>query len=174
MTIQAIVVRPDKSLTNGIATYVNNHVLYRYGMLLGSGFLQGFGQAAMMGGSTVTQTPYGSPMEMFNGQNTTTNVMYGIGTAAQQLQNVAQQAFNTPTTVKVAPGTPIGLLFTAGAGDVTSTSAPTMFPPSAAPSGTQPQAGMMGPGMMGPGMTTPGLMPGAGAPAGMPMMPMMP
>lgn len=169
VTIQAFAVKPDKSLSNGLATSVNHHYLYRYGMLLGSGFLQGFGGAAVMNGANVTMTPYGSPMEMFSGQNTMANAMYGIGTAAQAMQSVAQNAFNTPPTVKVAPNTPVGVFFTGSDIKVpASKSSPTLFAQQ-----TQ-QPGVPGvPGAPGyPGVTSP-MMP-AMPMASMPMMPMMP
>lgn len=169
-SIQAFAVSPTAKMDNNLATYVNNHDLYRYGMLLGSGFLMGFGEAAMMAGSNMTMTPYGTPYQMFGPSSLQTDGFYGLGMAAQSLQGIAQNAFNTPPTVKVAAGTPIGLLFTGGSGSKLPMSGASKTAPLSNPRQTQPgtmQAGY--PGAYPGGYPTP-----MAAPMAMPMMPMMP
>ena len=185
-SIQAFAVRPDQEMSNDIATSVNNHTIYRYGMLLASGFLTGFGQSAMYGGSQTSMSPYGTPYQMFAPSNTTTDAIYGVGTMAQQMQSVAASQFNTPPTVRAKHGTRIGILFVGGSGSKipASGSAPSQIPrvgstaPGAqqagyAPQGMQPGYGL-GPAPM-TGYTGAPMIPGPGIPGGgMPMMPMMP
>ena len=168
-SIQAIAVRPDQKMDSNLATAYNNHVLYRYGMLLGSGFLMGIGNAAMYAGSAVSMSPYGTPYQMFGASNMSTDLMYGLGMSAQSLQGVAQQAFNTPPTVKVAAGTRLGILFVGGSGS--------MIPASGAGPSQTPQyaqRGSYGQGGYGQGMMPGGMMPGGGMMGGgMPALPTM-
>jgi intracellular multiplication protein IcmE len=93
----------------GMATYVNDHVLYRYGMLFAGSFLQGLAEAlsdsnenvvAGNGYAIVTH-------ELNNGQI----LEQAAGNVGNTLAPIAEQQFNIPPTVRVASGTGMGLLF---------------------------------------------------------------
>ncbi|HEV2613413.1 MAG TPA: TrbI/VirB10 family protein [Gammaproteobacteria bacterium] len=107
--INVVAIDQDTART-GLSTETNNHYLYRYGSIFAAAFIQGYGQAFQTSGSTITSnglstqssTPDLSPVGKF---------FVALGNVGQQFNNVAQQAFNTPPTVRVASGTAVGLLF---------------------------------------------------------------
>ncbi len=177
-SIGAYAVSPGAKLRSGLETDVNHHYLYRYGSLLASAFMQGFGQAAMYANSTSYPSAMGTPVIGFNGMTLLQQTEMGIGQAGMMLGGQAMNAFNTPTTVKVAANTPIGLMIVAETGQKlpksSTSSAGTASPkpglvnapvPSMVPQPGYPQP-MMGGGYPG--------YPGYGGGYSMPMMPMMP
>ena len=163
----------SKNLQDGLSTDVDHHYLSRYGALLAGAFLFGFGQAEMYAGGTSSVTQFGTPIFIPNTNTLIAQSMMGLGTAGQQLSNVANQGFNRPTTVTVPKGTAIGILIIhAGAAKR-----------SGLPSSDQKKQGgtATGPVAQQPaqpqtmGYTPPGgQMPMNGMGMGMPMMPMMP
>ena len=182
-SIGAYAVSPGSKLRSGLETDVNNHYLYRYGSLLASAFMQGFGQAAMYSDSTSYPSAMGTPVIGFNGMTLMQQTEMGMGQAGMMLGGQAMNAFNTPPTVKVAANTPVGLMIVAETGQ--------KMPKEAAPAGNAPpkpglvsapgsqmvpQPGypqpMMGGGYPGYGGGYGGSPYGGGY--GMPMMPMMP
>lgn len=173
-SIGAYAVSPGAKLRSGLETDVNNHDLYRYGSLLASAFMQGFGQAAMYANSTSYPSAMGTPVIGFNGMTLMQQTEMGLGQAGMMLGGQAMNAFNTPPTVKVAADTPVGLMIVAETGQKLPKEAPTSGNSPAKPGlvnapGPQmvPQPGYPQP-MMGGGY------PGYGGGYGMPMMPMMP
>ncbi|MHB8544750.1 MAG: DotG/IcmE/VirB10 family type IV secretion system protein, partial [Leptospirales bacterium] len=172
-SIGAYAVSPGK-LRSGLETDVNNHYLYRYGSLLASAFMQGFGQAAMYSNSTSYPSSFGTPVIGFNGMTLMQQTEMGLGQAGMMLGGQAMNAFNTPPTVKVPADTPVGLMIVAETGQKLPKEAPISGNAPAKPGlvnapGPQmvPQPGYPQP-MMGGGY------PGYGGGYGMPMMPMMP
>jgi len=183
-SIGAYAVSSGAKLRPGIATDVNNHYLYRYGSLLASAFMQGFGQAAMYSNSTSYPSAMGTPVIGFNGMTIMQQTEMGLGQAGMMLGGQAMNAFNTPPTVKVPADTPVGLMIVAETGQKLPKSsssagnAPakpglvTAPGPSMVPQPGYPQQPMMGGGYPGYGGGYGGSPYGGGY--GMPMMPMMP
>ena len=173
-SIGAYAVSPGAKLRSGLETDVNNHYLYRYGSLLASAFMQGFGQAAMYSNSTSYPSTFGTPVIGFNGMTLLQQSEMGLGQAGMMLGGQAMNAFNTPPTVKVAANTPVGLMIVAETGQ--------KMPKEASSAGNTPaKPGLVtapGPSMVPqPGYPQPmmgGGYPGYGGGYGMPMMPMMP
>ncbi len=172
-SIGAYAVSPGTKLRSGLETDVNHHYLYRYGALLGAAFLQGFGQAAMYANSTAYPSTFGMPVIGFNGMTLLQQSEMGLGQAGMMLSGNAMNAFNRPTTVKVASDTPVGLLIVAETGQ--------KLPKESSGGSTQPKPGLVNapvpsmvpqPGYPASPMT--GVYPGYGGGYGMPMMPMMP
>ncbi len=105
-----VVAIDQNTARTGISTETDNHYLYRYGSIFAAAFIQGYGQAFQTSGSTITSnglstqssTPDLSPSGKF---------FVALGNVGQQFNTQAQLAFNTPPTVRVASGTPVGLLF---------------------------------------------------------------
>lgn len=105
-----VVAIDQNTARTGLSTETDNHYLYRYGSIFAAAFIQGYGQAFQTSGSTITSnglstqssTPDLSPSGKF---------FVALGNVGQQFNTQAQLAFNTPPTVRVASGTPVGLLF---------------------------------------------------------------
>ena len=173
-SIGAYAISPGTKLRSGLETDVNHHYLYRYGALLASAFLQGFGESAMYANSTSYPSAFGTPVIGFNGMTLLQQSEMGLGQAGMMLSGNAMTAFNRPTTVKVAANTPVGLLIVAETGQ--------KLPKESSSSGTsQAKPGLVNapvpsivpqPGY--PAMPMTGVYPGYGGGYGMPMMPMMP
>lgn len=107
-----------KTANNAVATDVNNHYLLRYGMLMASAFLQGFGSAYQ----NFTYCPPGTQncsvintngsSNLPNNNVTAQSAAYqGLGQLGTTLGQAAAAQFNTPPTITVAQGTGIGILF---------------------------------------------------------------
>ena len=174
-SIGAYAVSPGTKLRSGLETDVNHHYLYRYGALLASAFLQGFGESAMYSNSTSYPSTFGTPVIGFNGMTLLQQSEMGLGQAGMMLSGSAMNAFNRPTTVKVAANTPVGLMIVAETGQ--------KLPKETSSGGTsQAKPGLVNapvpsmvpqPGYPATPMTG-GAYPGYGGGYGMPMMPMMP
>ena len=87
-SIGAFAVSPGAKLRSVLEMDVYHHYLYRYGSLLASAFLQGFGQSAMYADSTSYPSAMGMPV---------------IG-------------FNRPDSVKIAANTPVGIMIVSETG----------------------------------------------------------
>lgn len=100
-----------------ISSKTNKHILARYGALFASSFLQGFGNAFQSANTTVTiggSAAGAGTVTVANGvgRSALENAVIGLSTLGQNWAQVAQQAFNRPTTVQVYSGAGIGVLFT--------------------------------------------------------------
>lgn len=169
-SIGAFAVSPGAKLRSGLASDVDNHYLYRYGALLASAFMQGFGQSAMYANSTSYPSAMGTPVIGFNGMTIEQQTEMGLGQAGMMLSGNAQNAFNIPPTVKLYANTPIGIMIVAETGQKmpTAPAPPAAKVPAPATAGTQPAPSMV----PQPGYPQPTM--GYGGGYGMPMMPMMP
>lgn len=105
-----IVAIDQNTARTSFSTYTDNHYLLRYGSLFASSFLQGYGQAFLTSGQTITT----------NGLVTQTNnpnlapsgkFMVALGNVGTRYSSVLGNIFNTPPTVHVKSGTAMGLLF---------------------------------------------------------------
>ena len=173
-SIGAFAVSPGAKLRSGLETDVDHHYLYRYGSLLASAFMQGFGQSAMYASSTSYPSAMGMPVIGFNGMTLMQQTEMGLGQAGMMLGGQAMNAFNRPTTVKVAANTPVGLMIVAETGQ--------KMPKESSSGGNAPaKPGLVNapaPSMVPqPGYPQPPYTsgyPGYGGGYGMPMIPMMP
>jgi intracellular multiplication protein IcmE len=93
----------------GMATSVNNHVLYRYGWLFAGAFLQGMDQALQTANQSVLMTNGFAVMthQLNNGQI----LQQAAGNIGNVMVPIAENRFNTPPTVRVPAGTGMGILF---------------------------------------------------------------
>jgi intracellular multiplication protein IcmE len=115
VSISAYAIDADTART-ALASNTNHHYLLRYGSLFASSFLEGFGNAFQSANTTVTVggTGGGDNITVQNGigRSALDNAIIGLATVGQSWGQVAQQQFNTPTTVEVYSGTGVGILFT--------------------------------------------------------------
>ncbi len=113
--ISAYAIDPNTART-ALSSKTNNHYLMRYGSLFASSFLEGFGNAFQSANTTVTigGTGGGNNVTVQNGigRSTLENAVIGLATVGKTWGQQAQVLFNTPTTVEVYSGTPVGILFT--------------------------------------------------------------
>ncbi len=95
----------------GIATDVDHHFLVNVGTQAAAAFAQGFASALSQSGSTISQSAYGTTYSSAS-RGLTDNLRIGGATGvAAGAQAMAQTYGNRPTTIKIASGTPIGILF---------------------------------------------------------------
>lgn len=111
-SVTAYAIDPDTARTV-LASNVNYHYMMRFGAIMATSFMQGYGQAVSSSGAT---TGIG-----LNGTQTTSNPAYSpankmaiaIGQIGQTLGAVTQNYVNTPPTVRVDSGVSLGILFMA-------------------------------------------------------------
>ena len=110
-SIMAYAIDP-KTTEAAVATSVNHHYFARWGGLLAANFLAGYGQAVANSGATsVTGTGVGGVAVTTHSTYTTQQeLIQAAGQTGQAVANVLQQNFNEPATVRVAAGTPVGVL----------------------------------------------------------------
>lgn len=114
-SISAYAIDPNTADT-ALASRTDHHYLLRYGSLFAASFLEGFGNAFQSANTTVTigGTAGGDNVTVQNGigRSTLENAVIGLATLGKSWGQVAQQQFNTPVTVMLFSGTPMGILFT--------------------------------------------------------------
>ena len=93
----------------GMASSVNNHVLYRYGWLFAGAFLQGLDQALQQANQAMVVGNGFAVMthQLNNGQI----LQQAAGNVGNVMVPIAENRFNTPPTVRVPAGTGLGILF---------------------------------------------------------------
>jgi intracellular multiplication protein IcmE len=93
----------------GMATSVNNHVLYRYGWLFGAAFLQGIDEALQSSNSQMTVGNGFAVMthQLNNGQI----LAQGVANIGNVITPIMANRFNMPPTVRVPASTGLGILF---------------------------------------------------------------
>lgn len=97
-----------------LSSDTNNHYWLRYGTLFASAFAQGFGQSFINSAPNYNVTIFGPPTPTNPTPiklNMRDRVFAGLGQVGQQYSSVLRSIFNTPPTVKVFSGTPMGILF---------------------------------------------------------------
>jgi len=110
-TINTFAVDPDTTRT-ALATNVDHHYFYRYGMFLSSTFINGFATAISSAGSTTTQTTAG-PVQTTNPViNTNQQLWAGGAELGKEFASIAKENYKTPNTITVSSGQLIGILFT--------------------------------------------------------------
>ena len=109
ISINTVAIDPGTART-AFSTYTDNHYLLRYGTLLASSFLQGYGQAYQSSGQSViglgqqiyTVNPDLKPKGKF---------FVALGNVGSRVSSAVGDIFNTPPTIYVSSGTAMGILF---------------------------------------------------------------
>ncbi|MEN9450211.1 MAG: component of the Dot/Icm secretion system [Pseudomonadota bacterium] len=100
-----------------LSSDTNNHYWLRYGTLFASAFAQGFGQSFINSAPNYNFSFFPSPVPLQPAPpvelHMRDRVFAGLGQVGQQYSSVLRSIFNTPPTVKVFSGTPMGILFLA-------------------------------------------------------------
>lgn len=95
---------------SALATNVNYHYMQRFGALMATSFLQGYGQAAMSSGGSQTQSAFGTSTT--NPQlSAQSKFAVAIGQMAQAVGDATKNYTNRPPTVVVDSGVGLGILF---------------------------------------------------------------
>ncbi len=110
VTINAVAV-DTKEIGTALATDVDRHILTNLGFTAAAAFAQGFGQAIGQSGQT-TNIGLGGVTVSNPTLSTRQQLYVAGGVAAGAAGQILNQTYgNRPTTVKVASGTPVGILF---------------------------------------------------------------
>ncbi len=114
LQVNAVAVDPNTSRT-ALATSVDNHYIERWGSLLASSFLEGYGSAIASSGSVQYYYPSTgggvSGFSVVNSKNTGEEIAMAFGQVGQTMGEQLGNYFNRPPTIKVAAGSAIGILF---------------------------------------------------------------
>lgn len=111
VAIDAIGVDKD-TLSGGMASTIDRHLLVRVGVQFASAFLQGMGQAVAQSGATAVVSPYGGTTVSNPQLSLKNQLLMASGTGASQASNIFQSTFgNQRTTIKIKQHVPFGLLF---------------------------------------------------------------
>lgn len=122
--INAIAVSAS-SLTSGMATSINDHMLSNLAVTFVAGFAQGFGQVLSQSGSTTTTTGTGLAIISNPALTLPKELAAAGGTAAGAAGGLFQQLYgNRPPTIKLAAGTPFALVFMGNSSGVTDAQSP--------------------------------------------------
>lgn len=109
LQMQGYAVNPDSS-NLGLATDVDHHYLERFGLVFAAAFLQGYGQAVQQSGATAVVNPLGGTTVVNPTTTATQQSKIALGTVGQSMAQAFSKNTQRPTTIKVAAGTPIGIL----------------------------------------------------------------
>ncbi|MBO9428522.1 hypothetical protein [Sulfitobacter sp. R18_1] len=100
-----------KHVGTGIATDVDRHLFQRVAVTFATSFISGMADAVRAAGQVTSETPNGITTTMPE-LNTREQFLIASGTAAGDVGSIINEVYgNKPTTVKVAAGTPVGILF---------------------------------------------------------------
>ena len=94
-----------------LSSSTDRHLLLRYGSLLASSFIQGYGQAFQQSGAVIANTPGGGTIVTYPQLSPEGKLLVALGTVGSQFGSAVGGRFNTPPTVKVYAGTAVGVLF---------------------------------------------------------------
>lgn len=108
-TVTAYAIDPDTARTV-LASNVDYHYMMRFGAMMATSFLQGYGQAVMGSGGSSVQSAFGTSTQ--NPQLSPGNKLaVALGQMGQTLGNATQNYINRPPTVRVDSGVGLGILF---------------------------------------------------------------
>lgn len=97
-----------------LASRVDNHFLLKYGSIIATSFLDGFGQAFLQSGTSISTSGGGATTTVQVDSRTASEAaLVGLGKLGQKLGQALTPLQNKPPTVYVYSGTPIGVFFTA-------------------------------------------------------------
>ncbi|WP_342146702.1 TrbI/VirB10 family protein [Rickettsiella endosymbiont of Aleochara curtula] len=104
----------ENTARTALSSDTNNHYWLRYGTLFASAFIQGYGQSFINSAPNYNISLFPSPtpdQPQKNNLSPRDRVFVGLGQVGLQYSSVLRNIFNTPPTVKVFSGTPMGILF---------------------------------------------------------------
>lgn len=110
LSISAVAIDPNTART-ALASDVDHHYLMRYGSLFASSFLQGYGNAALQAGSSVTQNENGGTFTTYPDADPRREVASGFGTVGQNWGQQLGDTFDRQNTITVNAGVGLGILF---------------------------------------------------------------
>ena len=112
LSISAVAIDPNENMRTALATDVDHHYLAKYGVLFGSAFLSGYGQAIQQQDMMTQMTPLGGAITQPISPLTTNQVMWeALGNVGSTVgSQLSQKALAIKTTIYVDSGTPIGIL----------------------------------------------------------------
>lgn len=97
-----------------LASRVDNHFLLKYGSIIATSFLDGFGQAFLQQGTSISTAGGGATTTVTVGSRKASEAaLIGLGKLGQKLGQAVTPLQNKPPTVYVYSGTPVGVFFTA-------------------------------------------------------------
>ena len=103
-----------ESARTALATGVDHHYLERWGALIASSFLEGYGNAIRNSNSVSTVSAFGSVVTVpKDGIDHGDITREALGTVGQRMGSVVAENFQRPNTITVAAGTGIGVLIVA-------------------------------------------------------------
>ena len=116
VSVDTVAISQETART-AISSSVDNHYLYKYGMLFASSFISGLGTAISSSGATVsTSSSSADSNSMWTVTSADLNagqqIAVALGAVGTKIGDQTSTIFaNTPTTVKVNAGTGMGILF---------------------------------------------------------------
>ena len=114
-----------------MATGVDHHYLERWGALVASSFLEGYGNAVRNSNSISTVSAFGSVVTVpKDGIDHDDIAREALGTVGQRMGSVVAENFQRPNTITVAAGTGIGVLIVAPTESRQDTAEPSVTPAS--------------------------------------------
>ena len=109
ISIQGVAIDPETART-ALASDVDHHYLLRYGTVLASSFITGYGQVIASAGTTQTNTIAGNTTTTTPQLSGRDKIFAALGTVGQKLGQAWSTYFQTPNTITVDAGTGFGLL----------------------------------------------------------------
>lgn len=110
ISISAVAIDPNTART-ALASDVDHHYLLRYGSLFASSFLEGYGNAGLQAGSSVTQNQDGGTFTTYPDADPRRETAAAFGQVGQSWGQQLGDTFNRPNTITVHAGTGLGILF---------------------------------------------------------------
>lgn len=108
--ISAVAIDPNTART-ALASDVDHHYMLRYGSLFASSFLEGYGNAGLQAGSSVTQNQDGGTFTTYPDADPRRETAAAFGQVGQNWGQQLGDTFNRPNTITVHAGTGLGILF---------------------------------------------------------------
>lgn len=101
----------ENTARTALSSTTNNHYWLRYGTLFASAFIQGYGQSFLNYGNPYAGAVVINPTNQSIDLSPRQRIFVGLGQVGEQYASALRSIFNTPPTVKVFSGTPMGILF---------------------------------------------------------------
>ncbi len=104
----------ENTARTALSSDTNNHYWLRYGTLFASAFIQGYGQSFINSAPNYNISLFPSPVPAQPAKSNLSprdRIFVGLGQVGLQYSSVLRNVFNTPPTVRVFSGTPMGILF---------------------------------------------------------------
>ncbi len=104
----------ENTARTALSSDTNNHYWLRYGTLFASAFIQGYGQSFINSAPNYNISLFPPPIPDQPAKSNLSprdRIFVGLGQVGLQYSSVLKNIFNTPPTVKVFSGTPMGILF---------------------------------------------------------------